>query len=206
MDNFKILEDLLKPFLSEDAKNKGINIKRVLDIGCGDGYFVKKLRNRGLDAYGIDLKPKTKCKYVRKGDARDLIECFKDMKFDAVIAKGILCTGGQLASWLHKDRKIIEERLNPDQIFERAHPNSLAILRSCYNQLNSPGLFIDYEPHEKHLVRGVLARYKIFYDKKTYTRKDAENIGFKACVFNRDFSVLIKEKGLKGEKNGKVRG
>ncbi len=31
-------------------------IRRVLDIGCGDGYFVQALVNAGFDAYGVDIR------------------------------------------------------------------------------------------------------------------------------------------------------
>jgi len=191
-DNFKLLEDLLKPFLSEDARDKGIEIKRILDIGCGDGYFVKRLRKKGFEAYGIDLRPRTRCRHVRKGDARSLKEYFKDMRFDAIVVKGILCTGGQLASWLYKDKRAAKKS-SPNEILREAYPNSFAILKSCYSQLNSFGVLVDYEPDEKHSVKGVPAEYKIFHDKKAYTKRDAEDVGFKVCTFNKYFSVLIKK-------------
>ena len=32
-----------------------INPKRVLDVGCAKGFLVKELRDRGIEAYGIDI-------------------------------------------------------------------------------------------------------------------------------------------------------
>ena len=44
-------EDLAN-FLINYYKNK--NAKSVIDIGCGDGSYVYRLRNNGINAYGVD--------------------------------------------------------------------------------------------------------------------------------------------------------
>jgi ubiquinone/menaquinone biosynthesis C-methylase UbiE len=37
---------------------KGIEGKKLLDLGCGPGIYAKLLKNRGVEVYGIDLSEK----------------------------------------------------------------------------------------------------------------------------------------------------
>ena len=39
--------------IAEKIKNE-INPKTVLDVGCAKGFLVEKLRDRGIEAFGID--------------------------------------------------------------------------------------------------------------------------------------------------------
>ncbi len=60
-------------------------IHRVLDIGCGNGYFVQALVNAGFDAYGVDIRDiyegdRTR---FRRADATKKIP-FDDESFDLV--------------------------------------------------------------------------------------------------------------------------
>ena len=44
---------------------------RILDLGCGDGRFVRFMRTRGLDAWGSDLSDgfsQTEADMIRSGD------------------------------------------------------------------------------------------------------------------------------------------
>ena len=34
-----------------------LGLRRVLDVGCGEGWLVRALRGRGIDAFGIDAVP-----------------------------------------------------------------------------------------------------------------------------------------------------
>ncbi len=38
---------------------RGLNGQRLLDIGCGNGFFVSRARGMGFDAYGVDFNHKT---------------------------------------------------------------------------------------------------------------------------------------------------
>jgi SAM-dependent methyltransferase len=60
--------------------------KKVLDIGCGSGGLVKSLRNRGVDAYGVNLFMKTELPFLFSGDFMDFPE---NAKFDALLAMGV---------------------------------------------------------------------------------------------------------------------
>src|ERR1051326_6523710 len=62
----------------------------VLDVGCSCGFLVKTLRDRGCDAWGIEISDyalKNTCApgYVIKGDVLDIP--FKDNRFDVVFSQ-----------------------------------------------------------------------------------------------------------------------
>lgn len=61
---------------------------RVLEVGCGRGHLVKRLREQQIDAVGIDLNPAAATHAVSEGvqrmDATDLT--FQDASFDAVVS------------------------------------------------------------------------------------------------------------------------
>ena len=41
--------------------------KRVLDIGCGEGFFLEHLKQNGINAEGVDLSPEAAKKAAAKG-------------------------------------------------------------------------------------------------------------------------------------------
>ena len=61
------------------------NCKTILDIGCGNGYWTKYLRNKGFDVIGCDIDNKLFNETVIT-DIHNL--CFNDKQFD-----GIFCNG-----------------------------------------------------------------------------------------------------------------
>jgi len=164
---------------SKEAKKAGIKIKTALDLGCGDGYFVDSLRENGIEAYGIDLAPRRKNKYLITGDAQHLDKHFKNKKFDVITANGFFCIGGQIEA-LTLDNKINRKRIEKDfeKFAETAYQNSLRILKGCYEQLNSPGFLICQETE--------------LLDKLIYSKKDAKNAGFGISGFNEHCATLHK--------------
>jgi len=61
--------------------------KRVLDVGCGDGWLVKILRGNGVEAFGIDIDEnagKEIPEYFTKAEAKKLP--FPDNSFDVVVS------------------------------------------------------------------------------------------------------------------------
>lgn len=105
LENFdpyeKPREDFICSLISEHYKSG-----RALDIGCGIGNLVKKLKSKAVDAYGIDLSNEM-ISNARKilenaGYRSDCVECadiFKyqsDKKFSLVIANGVI--------WYYQDK------------------------------------------------------------------------------------------------------
>lgn len=61
--------------------------KRVLDVGCGFGFLVKKMRKAGIEAYGIDISKYAGDEipeWFTQADAYDIP--FPDNYFDVVTA------------------------------------------------------------------------------------------------------------------------
>lgn len=78
----KIVERIL-----EEKPNK------VLDVGCGVGYLVDKLREKGIDAYGTDFSPALPNywgdkDYFQVADAKE--QPFGDKEFDLVVSTDVL--------------------------------------------------------------------------------------------------------------------
>lgn len=182
MQSHEQISNLLTILSKPNRKEPGLKIKTVLEIGCGRGYLTEGLREQGFRAEGIDIAPRTKSRYLHKADASKLKDHFKNRKFDAIVASGVLCIGGLLqglsianpekerALWRKKDKDLADFCRNA----------ALSILKSCYGQLNSPGLFIDIERNT-------------YLDRLAYARKDATAIGYRPFVFKRDAAVLIKD-------------
>ena len=94
----------------------------------------------------------------------------------------ILCNGGQLGALTilnYKETKKDIER-NFEKISKEIKENCLEILKSCYNQLNTPGWFINQETNAET-------------DTIAYTRKDAKKAGFDIGGFNQFCATLIKK-------------
>jgi len=73
--------------LQEVLRTTGSRHKTLLDVGCGDGNFVSMAREKGIDARGIDKKPRISNKYISVG----AIEIFKPgNKYDLITAFHVL--------------------------------------------------------------------------------------------------------------------
>lgn len=70
--------------------------KKVLEIGCAKGFLVQKLRDLGIDTYGIDVSqyaidvsPSEVKPYISVGDVRDL-SAYKSNEFDYLFSVRVL--------------------------------------------------------------------------------------------------------------------
>ncbi|MFH1905618.1 MAG: class I SAM-dependent methyltransferase [bacterium] len=110
-----ILEFFYKPFANMITKKMIGDIKKVkrngklLDVGCGSGFFLKELLKYGYDAYGIDsyegildiISPEL-CLRVKNNSFLDIK--FPDESFDIVIIK-----------------QVLEHLLNPNDVIKEIH-------------------------------------------------------------------------------------
>lgn len=51
-DDYKLIPHLIEFLKNEKAES-------IVDLGCGNGYYVKEMRKAGLNADGFDGKPNT---------------------------------------------------------------------------------------------------------------------------------------------------
>ena len=77
-----------------------------LDLGCGAGKTVERLRALGCDAKGVDLLPKSGAEYIIKADMRSLpFEC---SFFDGCIAECSLSVCGDAAAALAEAARVLK--------------------------------------------------------------------------------------------------
>jgi ubiquinone/menaquinone biosynthesis C-methylase UbiE len=69
---------------------KSYSPKRVLDIGCGIGFLVRRLRDAGIDAWGTDFAKDLQTVYWKDAPYFQLADAihqpFMDKEFDLVIS------------------------------------------------------------------------------------------------------------------------
>jgi 2-polyprenyl-3-methyl-5-hydroxy-6-metoxy-1,4-benzoquinol methylase len=84
---------LITKYLLDFFKNFDVTF-RVLDIGCGDGYFMELLRNLGFENIsGVDLSSSMINKALKKGlhvELKDIYELNEENKFDVVLLMDVL--------------------------------------------------------------------------------------------------------------------
>lgn len=194
-EDSKFLEEykkapLLHPFVVFPALHKAlgdVRNKKILDLGCGSGYFSHSLVQRGANVVGVDISEKwidiCKKEYANVknleffiADGFDLRQ-FADETFDFVIMNMVFIN----ISALDKVKKIFQEvsrvlKKSGQLIFTDLHPLALMIEQTlCESQTYLPGFsyFKDGSEFKSKvkLVDGSEIEFKdIHWTLETYTR------------------------------------
>lgn len=92
--------------------------ERVLDLGCGTGATVARLRSQGIDAVGIDFAPEMVRAATQQHDLAAHVTCaeatqipFEDQRFDVVMVDGVLhhlAVQGKLIAALREVRRVLK--------------------------------------------------------------------------------------------------
>jgi len=99
--------------------NKIISIshpKSVLDVGCAYGYIVKRLRDKGIYAIGMDIsewcsRQRIIPDYYVRHDMRVVPYPFKDKEFDLLYCEGVLeHIGEEYIEGIMKEFERVSER------------------------------------------------------------------------------------------------
>lgn len=61
--------------------------KSVLDIGCGEGWLVRKLTKAGFDTLGIDVVPELINAAIKEGAGRYKVLTYEDISYDVLNEK-----------------------------------------------------------------------------------------------------------------------
>lgn len=105
--------DLLDPFLIENINPNG---KIVLDLGCGEGYLSRKLKQAGTQrVVGADVSPELIAAAKKAGEAgeyriwnAETDEIFEKNSFDAVVANLMLMDLADLAGVYRKTHAFLK--------------------------------------------------------------------------------------------------
>lgn len=101
----------LKTLTDELIKNKIFEgCEKILDIGCGTGYWTKYLRGHGFNVVGCDIS-NNQFKEAIVTDMHQM--CFKDKEFDGVFCSGVFEHSIAPFILLHEVNRI----LKPNGIF-----------------------------------------------------------------------------------------
>lgn len=153
-DAIRSINNLLKQNLTS---------KKLIDIGCGRGYFLDEARKKGFDVYGIDLSNKV-IKYAK--DVLKLHVLKGNFNKITLVKKFDICVLNQ----------VIEHTQNPK-----------LLIKSCKKILNKNGLIYIATPNIDSLLYKIMGKkYEYFlppehlgyYNKKSLTYL-LENNNFK---------------------------
>tara|TARA_Y100001968_G_scaffold197628_1_gene181235 strand:+ start:706 stop:1419 length:714 start_codon:yes stop_codon:yes gene_type:complete len=98
-----------------EQKVEDFTPKNVLDVGCGNGYLLKKLynKNKQIELTGIDLYPSSSasCYNHIHGNIIDKIKGFSNDQFDLVLCTHVLEHLKEPQSILKEIRRVAKERI-----------------------------------------------------------------------------------------------
>lgn len=201
-------------YLEESFKLADIDVKEVLDLGCGTGGITSLLADRGYDMIGLDISPdmlnlarernygkntlllcQDMCEFELYGTVQAIYSSFdclnyitenKDLKQVFVLARNYLEAGGLFIFDVNTEYRYKTVYNEKSYVYE--FDELLAIWRSTYNEENGECEFeIDVFSEE---ADGSYSRYTEIQNQRLHTH---EEIMESACGFN-----LISVSGGKG--------
>ncbi|MCH8518886.1 class I SAM-dependent methyltransferase [Candidatus Gracilibacteria bacterium] len=158
--DFEFPDGVFEIFLETLSGNK------ILDIGCGFGREITKLRKKGYEAYGIEISEnmisyadESIQKYITQGDITKLETYYREKSFDGIIS---------CASIVHMDKVVGQE-----------------VLKKAFRLLNNNGvifLSLKVATQEKTIFKNSLSipgvGKKYVYHNEDDLENFLENIGF----------------------------
>lgn len=185
------------------------DIKRVLDLGCGDGFFIDFLKKKGINSEGADISIEAMAKCEKKGYRATLINStgnnlpFENKTFDLVFLLDVL-------EHLYNPYSLLKEvvRITRGHIIVSVpNFNSLAariqVLLGCVPENNKPSQGHIYWFNKKELEKMIKKMSLTLIELKTNTFW--ENVsGVKyvmkflkilfPSIFALSFTVMVKTK------------
>jgi O-antigen chain-terminating methyltransferase len=153
-----------KPNIFDDALNVFENSKNVLDIGCGQGYFLQRLKENNIGGYGIDVNPDIVqfCQQqglnVQLADAITHLSSLQDKSLDGIFISQLV------------------EHLSPDSLY--------SLLKCCYEKLQYGSYIVLSTPN----ILSVQVSSSLFYldlSHKTHIHPEVLKLLFRIVGFRK---------------------
>jgi len=186
----------------DDVRGTG----KCLDIGCGQGILLDRLRAQGWETFGVDVSPQAcdvarhKGHHIHCGEVGDLI--YPDESFELVTlvdsiehVRDPLATLLAARRLLTKSGQIIIATPNVESWLAR-------LFRRWYWQLDSPRHLYLFGPHALSL----LSRHAALIVDLTYTRSNARGVAFSLAYFLTDFLGWPRDRFLLSRDGKRVEG
>ncbi len=165
-----MMSNVFRKSLSIIKKYSKFKQNKLLDIGCGHGFFLQEIKKQGCDGYGIDLSEKA-VDYAKKNDLNvtnsTLFDSkFKDAEFDIVTMFYVLEHIINPADYLKEVKRI----LKPNGLLLIRVPDTTPIVKllkvfNISNKLyDAPSHLSDFSPRT---IRAMLKKVG-FMDIKTF--------------------------------------
>ncbi len=144
---------------------------RVLDFGCGEGHFLKVIKNQCKFCIGYDIAKNNKNKLITTS-----FEEIKNLEFDVIVLNDVLDWAEKPIEILNKIRHLCKAQT---KVFLRLHPWSSRHGAELYHILNKAYIHIIFSDEElKKLGLNVGFNNKVKYPLITYD-KWINEAGFK---------------------------
>jgi len=174
-------------FPALDAIMGDISNKRILDAGCGDGFFVRRATERGAKVMGIDISPDTvqSCKKADPSGNYEVLD-IKNMsieeQFDYILSLFVLLS-------FDKKEEITKAIKNMSQNLDEGGKLIIAIPHPAFDEIdNSVTMSKSFAEDYSYSKKGL----EILYSHKT--KKDISFTDFHWMI--EDYVECIKKAGL----------
>ena len=108
----------------------GLAPRKVLDVGCGEGWLVRELDSKGIDVFGVDAIPEFINAAISEGNGRYRTLTYKELsfsmlgeKFDVLVCnfslfgkESVLSLFQSAAQLLNNGGSLVVQTLHPTQV------------------------------------------------------------------------------------------
>jgi len=157
----------------ENLKSNNIPNQRILDVGCGGGFFLRRAKEKGYDVLGIEPSPNAS-EYAKKHKIPVITEFFENVNF----------SDNKKFGSIHMNA-VLEHSNSPNQI-----------LKICNNILEKDGILIIETPNDFNPLQKIAQR---FLGKDEWWVVPKEHLNYfnfeslSALVQRNGFQIILKQ-------------
>ncbi|MBU1727270.1 MAG: class I SAM-dependent methyltransferase [Candidatus Omnitrophica bacterium] len=203
--DIKIIEarlDLFRTVLKKLSKKISYDSRKILDVGCGHGHFLKLARDLGWNAKGVELS-KTACAYAKEIFGLDVVDksvdraCLNENYFDTVTLWNVLDHLSSPLVQLKEIRRLLKPRgvlfiRVPNVSFHLFVHKLFRLLPQFLKTrlINDPSVITNYGFSSK-TIKKILNKTG-FCNIAVYNSPLSSGDPYKSASFNQGFVKLIK--------------